>query len=243
MNDRDLLRQQRLARVETFGTEHHGDWPADSDAATSFAKVAQINASLGISKVGQLRTPTSKQTLLDALWLDFKAIARTARGIAIDEPGFADPYRLPAGATESNITTHADALLKLLEDNNAPVDSGGDTPAQKTAKAALRARFIRHFIPADFVAHLRTDRDAIDTANQAKTSDNLEGVESTTDIDTLLLAGTQAVIRLDAMMQNLYATDPGKLRAWHAASRVERSPQRAKKTPAPNTASTPEKKP
>ena len=37
----------------------------------------------------------SLQTLLDALWLDFKDIARTARAIDLDEPGFAALYRLP----------------------------------------------------------------------------------------------------------------------------------------------------
>lgn len=245
MNDRDLLRQQRLERVQTFGIENQADWPADSAPVARYAKVSRILRGLVAARLGQQRLPVSKQTLLDALWLDFKNIARTARAVTLDEPGFAAAYRLPDDATESSIVTHADALLKRLEDNNAPVADGGDTPAQKTAKATLRAKFVRYLMPADFVTHLRADFDALDAKNQDKTADNLEGVESTKDINTLLEAGAKEILHLDAMMQNLYARDPGKLRAWHAASRVERSPRRGKQA-APSvsgTASAPQPNP
>jgi hypothetical protein len=229
MNDRDILRTERLQRVSTFGTENKADWPADSAAATSYAKVTTILGSLDDAKVGQLRLPASKQTLLDALWLDFKDIARTARGIAVDEAGFAAPYRVPADATETTIKTHADALLALLEDATT------DTADQKTAKATLRKKFTDRFIPADFVEDLRADRDAIDTKNNEKTSGNLKGVESTKDIDTLLEDGGKEVLRLDPMMQNLYGRDPGKLQAWLAASRVERRSSKKKMDDASGT--------
>jgi len=220
MNDRDILRHERLDRVNIFGSENHADLPAGSEAIDRFANVATLSAKLNRYKVGQQRGPASLQTLLDALWSDFKDIARTARAIDLDEPGFIGPYRLPGEPTESTIKTHADSLLLLLE------DAATDTPAQLAAKAALRAKFIGKLIPADFVEDLRADRDAIDGKNLATTADNLEGLESTESIDVLLLQGTQEVTRLDAMMQNLYRRNPAKLHAWLAASRVQRSPKR-----------------
>ena len=222
MNDRDILRHDRLDRVNTFGIENHSDLPAGCEAIARFANVATVSGKLNDFKVGQLRGPASLQTLLDALWLDFKDIARTARAIDLDEPGFIGSYRLPGDPTESSIKTHADALLARL------ADAPGDIPALLAEKAALRAKFIGKLTPTDFVEDLRADRDAIDGKNLTNTAGNLKGLESTEGIGLLLLEGGQEVTRLDAMMQNLYRSNPAKLHAWLAASRVERSPKRKK---------------
>ena len=233
MNDRDILRHDRLDRVNTFGIENHSDLPAGCEAIARFANVATLSGKLNAFKVGQLRGPASLQTLLDALWLDFKDIARTARAIDLDEPGFIGFYRLPDEPTASNIKTHADSQLARLED--APAD----TPAQLAEKAALRAKFIGKLIPADFVQDLRADRDAINGKNLATTAGNLKGLESTESIGVLLVQGGPDVTRLDAMMQNLYRSNPAKLHAWLAASRVERSPQRNKDNGTPTVGTTP----
>ena len=232
MNTRNTLRQDRLSRVATFGTEYSADIPAGSEAIQRFANIAAISASLDRDKVGQLREPASLQTLLDALWLDFKDIARTARSITLDEPGFSGPYRLPEDATFVPIKTHADSLLTRLEDK--PADSPEpDSPTQLAEKAALRAKFIQKLMHADFVQDLRADRNAIDGKTSARTADNLQGVQSTESIDILLLQGGEEVIRLDAMMQNLFRREPAKLHAWLTASRVHRSPKRSKDEEAP----------
>ena len=223
MEDRNLLREQRAERVDTFGTTNKPDWTTSAKATAHYASITRILGELGEAKLKQLRVPVGKTTILDALWLDFKNVARTSRAIDQDESGFAAPFRLPEVPTELNIKTHADNLLKLLEDNNAPVADGGDTPVQKAAKAALRARFIEYFIEADFVEDLRADRDALDGKNVAKTEDNLEGVEGTKAIEVFLNEAATEVRHLNAMMQNLYARNPAKLQSWLAASRVERS--------------------
>ena len=124
-------------------------------------------------------------------------------------------------SVEIPVTTHADSLLSLLEDQAA------DTPAQLTAKAALRAKFIAYEIAADFVADLRADRDALDDCNSGKHSDNLEGVESTSAIETLLGQAQAIITRLDAAIQNKYSRDPDKLGAWKSASRTERPAKKA----------------
>ena len=190
------------------------------------------------AKTGQAPARASKATLLDALWLDFKNSAASARTIGKTEPaGFSAPYAAPDDSTEKTITTHAEKLLVILEDNNAPVADGGNTPAQKTVKAALRAKFVALEIDADIVTDLRADREALRDANEHNQSENQEGLENTEAISQTLLSIGGDVDDLDTIMGNKYARQPEKHKAWLAASRVHRSPQREKK-PAPPTGGT-----
>lgn len=179
---------------------------------------------LGSAKAGQSPARVSKETLLDALVIDFKNIARTARSIELTENGFAAPYRIPDNPSEAAITTHADALLQRLEEQPA------DSLPVKTAKAALRARFVAYELDADFVTDLRADRKAMADANRHNQAETQEGVENTGLIGQLLAQANKEVQELDAIMHNKYTREPEKLRAWKSASHVERAPQREKKT-------------
>lgn len=227
MDDRNIRRFERATRVQTFGRDNAADFTPGSRAAALFLELDPVVLALTEARVGQLRGVVGKPVLIDALSLDFKDIARTSRAIKLDDPTFPDDdYRHPATSVEIPATTHADSLLSLLENQAA------DTPAQLAAKAALRAKFIAYELPADFVADLRADRDALDDCNSGKHSDNLEGVESTSAIDTLLGDAQAIITRLDAAIQNKYSRDPDKLAAWKSASRTERP---AKKAATPTT--------
>jgi hypothetical protein len=232
MNDRDQRRYERLTRIQTFGAENAADFAAGSKAKTHFTNLDGIVAQLDTAKAGQSPTRVSKETLLDALMIDLKNIARTARSIELGENGFAAPYRIPDNPAESAITTHADAVLQRLEDQAA------DSAAIKTAKAALRARFVAYEMEADFVGDLRADRNAIADANRRNQAETQEGVESTGLIGELLSRANNEVRELDAIMHNKYTRQPEKLRAWKSASHIERAPKRAApaKTPAPPAA-------
>jgi hypothetical protein len=224
MDDRNIRRLTRATRVQTFGRVNAADFTPGSRATELFGDLDPILAEFTSARVGQLRGPVGKRVLLDALATDFKDIARTARAIKLDDSTFSDAdYRHPLTFVETPITTHADALLKLLEDNT----TGSDTPAQLTAKAVLRGRFIAYELPTGFVEDLRADRDALDTCNSGKHSDTLEGVESTSTIDTLLGQAQAVITRLDAAIQNKYSRDPDKLTAWKSASRTERAAKKA----------------
>lgn len=223
MNDRDQRRYDRLTRVQTFGRENAADFTPTSKAKTHFAAIDQHIQALDAAKAGQTPARVSKETLLDALTLDFRNIARTARSIALGENGFAEPYRIPDNPSEAAIATHADSLLAILEDQTT------DSAAQKTAKATLRARFIAYELPTDFVADLRADREAIRTATQHNQGETQGGVENTAALGQILSRATEDVQQLDAIMNNKYARQAEKLRAWQSASRVERAPVREKK--------------
>ncbi len=222
MDDRNIRRFERATRVKNFGLKITADITPGSKAATLFAELAPIISKLEAARVGQLRSPVGKEALIGALNSDFKDIARTARAIKIDEATFDDsPYRNPLTTVETPVATHADSLLALLEDQAA------DSPAVLAEKAALRAKFIAYELPADFVEDLRADRDALDTCNSGKHSDNLEGVISTSAIDTLLTAAQAIITRLDTVIQNKYRNDPDQLAAWTSASHTQRAPKKA----------------
>ena len=169
---------------------------------------------------------TAREVLLDALRLDIQNIARTARtarAIAQDEPGFADNFRTPDSASQADLITTADACILRLADQPA------DTAAQKTAKTALRAKFIAHELPADFAQNLVDDRAAIDRSDDEGEGDDQEGVASTAAVGRLIRAGMKEVNYLDAIMHNKYARNADKFRAWQSASHIERAPKREKK--------------
>lgn len=209
MNDRDLRRSDRATRVQTFGRDNAFEFPADSKGAGLFTELDAILAALIQARVGQLRTPVAKQTLLDALFTDFKDIARTARGIALEDPAFLPAaFRFPADYSESTAITHAESLLKLLEG---------------LGNATIQNKFIAFEIRPDFVEDLRGDLDALNERNSGKHSDNQQGVENTSAIDTLLGQAQSVITRLDAIIRNKYSSQPDKLLAWQSASHTERA--------------------
>lgn len=234
MNDRDILRYDRATRVQTFGKENAADFTAGSLALEHFGNIDQLLPQIDDAKAGQKPARITKATLLDALNLDFKQIAKTARSIEAKsgETGFATPYAIPV-LTELLTGTHADNLLRRLEDNDAPVADGGDSAEEKAAKAALRARFIAYELPEDFVADLRADRDALTAANSHNQGENQGGQENTALISQLLTQTALEVDQLDTLMSNKYARQPEKLHVWDRASRVERGPAKKKVVPAP----------
>ncbi len=221
MNDRDVRRYDRGTRVQTFGRQNAGDYAAGSKAKTHFTNVDDLLKELDDAKAGQAPNRVSKETLLDALSLDLQNISRTARRIEAKENGFAAPYRIPDNTSESAVTTHADSVLKRLE------DQATDAAAVKTAKAALRARFLEYEMPADFVAHLRADRDAITEANKLNQGEVQGGVENTELIGQLLGKLNDEIAEIDAINHNKYARQPEKMRAWLSASHLERTAKKA----------------
>ena len=234
-------RVRAALRPFTFFQNNSADFAPTSLVHEHVKNITDSFALVVVARAGQNPNRVSKGTLLDALLLDFKRIAATARAIELrsGETGFAAPFNNVPTRVEKDIKAYADSLLKLLEDNNAPVADGGDTAEQKAAKAALRARFLKLEINANFVTDLRQDRETLDEINQHNATEIQEGTEDTATITTQLTAISKEVDILDPILGNKYETNPEKLHAWERASRVERDPKRGKKgdgngeTPAP----------
>lgn len=222
MNDRDQRRLERAQRVQAFGTENASAFAPGGKAQTHFTNIGSLILRLEKARAGQAPHRVSKSTLLDALMLDLQNIARTAKQIAQAEHGFAAPYRIPDNTSEASILAHTDGVLGELEDQP---DDGAELRA---AKAARRERFVAYELPADFVAQLRADRDAIAQTTRENQGEVLDGVENTSLIGELLGEINREVAEIDAIVRNKFTRQPEKLRAWASASRVERAPQREK---------------
>ena len=225
MKDKDVRRMERLERVKTFLDNHIGDFAPGGVVAQTRTEVTGLQADLNAARVGQIRTPLTKDEIIDSMYEQFKDYARTARSIRAVDPAFPQDYRVPEEDSESAATAHAEHLLTLLE------DKPGDTPAQLAAKAALRTRFTDYEMDPGFVALLRATRNALDAANTGKHTDNQEGLEATAAIRTLLNQANAAVTRLHGPIHNKYKSDPDKIHAWKQASRIERDPEPPEDTP------------
>ena len=176
-----------------------------------FASLGEIGTGLGIASAGQQGGgTTAKAVLLDALRLDLQNIARTARAIAQDTPGFADRFSPPANTGQGALTTAAIAYLAELK------------------KPGVAAQFTAHELPAGFDEHLAADLAAIAAARDGQETSREAGVASTATVGTLIADGMRVANYLDAIMHNKYARVPDKLRAWQSASHIERPAQREK---------------
>ncbi|MEF8755172.1 MAG: hypothetical protein V5B60_14800 [Accumulibacter sp.] len=212
MNDRETRRYDMFGRVQIFGSCNAADFVTGSKAAGHFARLAQIIWDLDVEKARQGGgSATAKELLFDSLRLDLQSIARTARAIDVGEPGFADRFRSPENPTQNALLTAADAFARELAD------------------PAVVAKFLAYELPADFVAELADEVAAIRSAETSMQSDDQSGVASTAAVGRLIREGTAEVVQLDAIMNNKYARNPAKLRAWDSASHVERAPRRERK--------------
>ena len=217
MNDRETIRYDVFGRVDTFGKDNAADFAPTSEATKRFANVRRIITDLDKEKANQKRgSATAKEVLLDALRLDLQNIARTARAIAQDEPGFADKFRTPDSPSQAALLTAADSFLAQL------AIQPGDNAATQTAKTALVAKFIAHELPGDFVTDLQGDRAAIDAAEDAKESGDQGGVASTAAVGRLIRDGMKEVNYLNAIIHNKYSRNAEKLRSWQSASTTPR---------------------
>ena len=212
MNNRESARYDMFLRVGAFGRDHSADFAADGEAAKHLAALAEIAADLATARAGQqVGGTTAKSVLLDALRIDLQNIARTARAIAQNSPGFADKFAAPPSTGPAALTTAATAYLVELK------------------KPGIAARFIAHALPADLVQHLSDDLAAIAAARDEVETDREAGVASTATVGKLIADGMKEVNYLDAIMHNQYSRAPETLRTWQSASHIERAPQREKK--------------
>jgi hypothetical protein len=216
MNDNEVRRLSTFNRVLTFGDDYAADFTDLSSAKQHFKALRDIVGQLDKAKVVQRGgSAASKEALIDDLRLDLKNIARTARAIAQDEPGFADAYRVPSGSNQGALLAAGTAILQQLKQDG------------------VAAKFIAHELPGTLVADLEADFAAIATAQSAQTKADLTGVESTASVGQLIRAGLKEVKYLNAIMHNKYTRTPDKLRAWLSACHIERTPRRSTAAAAP----------
>jgi hypothetical protein len=145
---------------------------------------------------------------------DLEAIARTARAMASDVPGLDDKFRLPRNTNDQHLLAAARAFA---------VDA-----------VPLKAQFIAHELPADFLEDLNADIAALEAAIANQASGRGSHVSARAAIDDAIERADEVVRKLDAIVKNKYADNPMVLAQWLSASHTERAPRRRKTASPPS---------
>ena|SRR6266853_2301752 len=197
-----------LVRVREFGTAHPDLFPADSLGARTLAELGDIVERLHASvmsessgrsaaRQGTVSKTAARQTLRAAL----EAIARTARGVAVDTPGIAGGFVVPDGKNDHELAIAA----RRFADDAAP----------------LAAPFIAHGLHPSFVADLQAALALFERATSGRTTAREVHVGARAGITAAIDAALAILPRLDAIVENLAASDPARLAAWRYARHVE----------------------
>ena len=151
MNDKESRNYQRFVRVHGFAQAHASDFAPGSLGTQTFAIVGAVITEIDGLAAGEVSahggarqgTETRAQARV-ALHEDLVAINRTARAMANDVPGINEMFRMPRGNNDRDLINAARAFL------------ADATP--------LKAQFIAHELPADFLEDLQADIEAMESA-------------------------------------------------------------------------------
>ena len=227
MNSLETRRLEMLTRVRDFGATHAAEFPPTSFGGEQFAAVGQVveeltrlataqSSGAGSARLGSANRAASREELRD----DLQAIARTARAMSLDVPGLEDKFRLPRSGSDQALLTTA----RVFAADAAP----------------LKAEFVRHELPADFLEDLNRDIEAFERAVNSQNTGKGAQVTATAAIDAAVERGMNAVQRLDAVVRNKFRDDPARLAAWESAKHTPRVQRNKTEKPVPDTAPQPE---
>jgi len=223
MEDRHHRNREMFLRLKAFGASHT-DIPATTvwpqlltDLNSVIAELDGHVSSEEVGKGSKLAGTTTRGAAREALRDDVKAIVGTARVIGETRPGFDDKFRMPRGDNDQAMLDLARGIATLVAD------------------AAVKAEFIRHAMPADFVEDLNADiaalQDAIGDQSEGRAGIKSAGVS----IDETDTHGVRIARAMDAVVKNFYRDNAAVLSEWETARHVERAPRRKAKPETPAT--------
>jgi len=213
MNDDERRRHETFVRVRDFGAAHATDFTANSLGHQQFTEIATVindlnrHAASEVSGHGDARQGTkSRSQARAAVREDLEAINRTALVLGNDVPGLEHKFRLPRNHNDKELLNAARAF--------------------KADAEPLKAQFIAHEMPSDFLDQLQADIDAFEEAISFHGSGVSSHVAAGAAIDDKVSRGIEIVRKLDPIVRNKYADNPAVLAEWTSASHTERAPRR-----------------
>jgi len=219
MEDRHHRNREMFLRLKAFGASHT-DIPATTvwpQLLTDLNSVIfELNSHVSSEEVGKgskLAGTATRAVAREALRDDIEAIVHTARVIGETTPGFDDKFRRPRGDNDQAMLDLARGIAALVAD------------------AAVKAEFIKHAMPSDFVEDLNADIAAMQAAIGDQ-SEGRAGIKSAgVSIDETDTHGVRIARAMDAVVRNFYRDNAAVLAEWETARHVERAPRRKKGTP------------
>lgn len=226
MEDRDHRNREMFLRLKDFGASHT-DIPATTIWPQLLTDLNSVIANLGghvssqeVGKGAALAGTTTRHAARQALREDIEAIVRTARVIGEDQPGFDDKFRMPRSENDQAMLDLALGIAALV------------------ANAAVKAAFISHALPADFVEDLNDDIAELQEAITDQSGSVAGRKSAGVSIDETVGRGMTIARKMDVVVRNFYRNNAAVLSEWETARHVERAPRRKAK-PAPPPPSTP----
>lgn len=212
MNDRERNILDMFVKTREFDRMNAGDYASLPDAEANFAIVRTAIEGLENFAADQTSGESGqaverKSAIRAAMRRKMKRIARTARALNIDDPGFHRLFRIPDDNGDQKLIAAAREFVEEI--------------------TAHQADFERLGITAALVGDLNADIDALEAATNLKAQADITGVGATAGIDEQIDNGMDAETFLDAIMKNVYADNPIKLAEWMTARHVKRAPRRS----------------
>lgn len=207
MTDHEYAIYDALKSTQEFGSKYAAQFPDTSKAKTAFSRLPTLLTQIGSddTKPGAAASPATakKQSQIDEVRIDLLAIAKTARSIAEDEPGFSAAYKMGDDTQRATIQTANDFLKEL-------------------AKPGVAAKFIAYDLPTDFIADLQADLAAIGETGEEQIEDKREAAGSTAEIRRLIQEGKDLLKVLNTSVPNKFRDQPAILAEWQTASHIRR---------------------
>ena len=209
MTDNQNRRFQMFVRVREFTTQRLADFSETGVARQLFTRLQALITKLqslaadqttGIGEARQ-RTQNRGDARL-ALREDLEAINAVARAMDAGEQ-----FALPDRGNDAKLLQAARSFAtKALE---------------------LKAQFIAHEMPADFLEDLEADIAAFETEIAEQGNAVGDHVQAGAAIDEAFEEGIEIVRQLDGIMRAKYASNRPVLAEWMSASHTERAPRHA----------------
>lgn len=210
MDDNQNRIHQMANRVRELNAQRLADFSETGVARQLFneliAAIADVQR-LGeaqVTGIGQAQQGTrSRREARAALQRAVDAIFRIARIMGLEAQ-----FKRPPNDTE-------EALLNTAR-------------SYATNAVPLKAQFIAHEMPADFIDDLNEDIADLETTIASQGNAVGDHVSASAALDDALDRCVDNVRKQDAIMKNKYANDAGALAEWISASHIERAPRRKK---------------
>ena len=206
-------RRETFLRLKDFAASH-SDIPATTVWPQLVTDLNTVNtdleghaASEAANQGAALQGTDLRGAARAALREDLEAIVRTARAIDEDHPGFKAKFRMPDGTNDQDLI---DAALGMAT-NAAPAD--------------VKALFISHALPADFLEDLQEDVAEFQSAITDQSGKVGDRKSSGVSIDVTVDRGMSIRRKMDAVVRNFYRDNAAVLAEWETASHIERGPR------------------
>jgi hypothetical protein len=208
---------EMFVRVDAFASERAASFPANTLGGELVAELKGVIQSLTGAITSQAtglssaqRATAERMAARETLRESMKAIARTARVMALDTPGLENKFRLPRSGSDS-------ALLHTAR-------------AFAADALPLKAEFIRHELPPNFLEEFEADIADLERAMGGQNTGRDAHVSATATVESTAERGMNSVRKLDAIVRNKFRDDPATLAAWESARHVESASRARRRT-------------